>query len=206
MALPAAHILLPMIVLETYRRYFAKQKFSFFYTFLAGIAGALPDVDVLISMVVTQFGGTYVNYHRSITHSLIVPLLIFLLCISFAVCARWSMERRLKKRFHFLALFFLIGGFGILSHASLDCLAGNDAIILPLRRVHVCSEILFSANAAGILDGILVLSWFFFFGGVLKEIRRWYKKCWWKNNFTFVKRRQNVAKPHRKRRVVRWRS
>ncbi|MBI4738503.1 metal-dependent hydrolase [Candidatus Woesearchaeota archaeon] len=173
MAFPAAHIIFPMLIAETYRRYFTKLKFSFIYVFLAGAAGAFPDVDIFVSMLVSQLTGNYVNYHRSITHALVLPVFILLLCV---FCAAWSKRMKeiaWKRRFHGAAFLLLISGFGILAHLSLDCLAGNNALLLPFKRVQVCSGILLDANNAGIFDGILVLSWFFLYGGVLAEIRQW---------------------------------
>ncbi|MBI5398406.1 metal-dependent hydrolase [Candidatus Woesearchaeota archaeon] len=186
MALPAAHIIFPMLIVETYRRYFAKPKFSFLYTFLAGFAGAFPDVDILAGMLVTWLTGQGTNFHRSITHSLVLPMFIFILCIICVVLSKYmkkyAWKNAWKRRFLGAAFFqgaaflLLISGFGILSHSSLDCLAWNDALLLPFKRVQVCSGILVGATNAGIFDGLLVLSWFVIYGGVIAEIRQWRKR------------------------------
>ena len=178
MALPAAHIIAPMLIVQTYRRYIAKENFSFFYTFLAGVAGALPDIDVVIGFLINTVNHTHLNYHRGITHSFLFTAIFLLLCILFSLTAYIHQNKILKKRAHLCAAFFLVIGFGTLTHISLDCLAGNTALLLPFQRTSVCPSLLLNITYAGILDGILVLTWFLLYGGVIdfKKLKKKDKK------------------------------
>jgi hypothetical protein len=172
MVLPTSHVLLPMMFVELYRRYFAKSRFSFVFTFLAGIAGALPDIDIIFSMLVNSVTGGSVNFHRGPTHSFLVPFAVLFVSLVFFVFSRLSSSSKHRDRQGLVAFVVFIVGFGILTHVCLDWLGDNLVPLLACGDPAGCDSIATrSLNYLGILDGVLVLLWFILFGGVFSEVK-----------------------------------
>ena len=75
------HFLIPVILLELFRQIFIKDKKSFpiHYVFIGGLAGLLPDFDVAAYYVLSFFGFTINEVHRTFSHNLFVPLFFILL-------------------------------------------------------------------------------------------------------------------------------
>ncbi|RME54440.1 metal-dependent hydrolase [Candidatus Woesearchaeota archaeon] len=101
------HIIIPMLIVAIYRDYFAKHKFSKFYVVIAGIAGLLPDIDIILYWIINLFKYTPINMvHRWIFHTVFLPMIFFIIALAIP-----------KKRM----LFFMIG-FGASMHLLLDYL------------------------------------------------------------------------------------
>ena len=46
-----AHVILTIVIADIYRDYFAKKRFPMVYVLIAGIAGLIPDADILVSWI-----------------------------------------------------------------------------------------------------------------------------------------------------------
>lgn len=150
------HILIPLILADIYRDYFAKKKFPLVYVLTAGIAGLLPDIDIAIAFVLKLFSNIpYSMVHRQFTHTLFIPL-IFL-----AVALLWRKNRK-------ALLFFSMIAFGTFTHLLLDILIeGKIMPFFPLSDFSIGTNILsmFSMSSRevlvffAVLDGILLAAW-----------------------------------------------
>lgn len=120
-----AHLLIPIFLAAILRDIILKKnkkKFPLHYVLIAGIGGVLPDIDILVYIFLGFFGFSLEQVHRTITHSLIIPLLFFI--FSFATIPLKSKvlgKHKLKIHFILLAL-----AFGIFMHIALDGFVQGD--------------------------------------------------------------------------------
>jgi len=83
MPFAVTHVLFAIIIVDLYRDYFAKHKkyFTLHTLFIAGVAGILPDIDILFRWIFGLFGIEVI--HRALTHTLLfafvflIPGIIF---------------------------------------------------------------------------------------------------------------------------------
>src|SRR4030067_3414559 len=75
------HFLIPVILLELFRDFFVKDKKAFpvHYVFIGGLAGLLPDLDIAVYYILSFFGFTLEEVHRTFSHNLFVPLIFVIL-------------------------------------------------------------------------------------------------------------------------------
>jgi membrane-bound metal-dependent hydrolase YbcI (DUF457 family) len=141
------HALIPIILVDTVRDHAFKTKKNLLtnrYVLLAGIAGMLPDVDLLFTPYL----------HRTITHSIWFPL-IFL--FGFLISYTLSKERLYKI---FLMLFI---GFSL--HVIMDAiLLGSVTPLFPLDSIEIGLNILapiasIGPNVFSAIDAILLFIW-----------------------------------------------
>ena len=77
------HVLVPIVIVDLFRDYIlpkAKQKIlTNHYIFLVGIFGALPDIDIPISILLRALNVAVPNWltHGHITHSIFIPIILF---------------------------------------------------------------------------------------------------------------------------------
>ncbi len=121
------HFLIPVILLELFRHFFVKNKKSFpiHYVFIGGLAGLIPDFDIALYYILSFFGFTYQEVHRTFLHTLFIPLIFVIL--SFPV-----EKIKIKKlgEYHLkLKNIFLVIAFGVLIHLILD--ATISGFIMP---------------------------------------------------------------------------
>jgi len=120
MPLAVTHVLLTIIVVDLYRDYITKHKklFTLHTLFIAGFAGLLPDIDILIKMFSEFFNWNVpvLLQHGGITHTLIFSL-IFLI----PGLILW------KQKKHKPAVIFFVISFGIFFHIFLDWFLGGGA-------------------------------------------------------------------------------
>lgn len=166
MANPVTHIIIPMLIVETYRRYFAKKKFSKWYVFLAGFFGGIPDIDLIFSVLMTGYFDT--PYHRSLTHSLLIPI-IFLITgtVIYLLYSRKVLRHKwLKKSYYILYLASL----GFASHTILDGFDGMTQWFYPLNwSVHL-PVLIGTKYRAGMMDAILLFAWLLYDEKLLNDI------------------------------------
>ncbi len=77
MPLAAAHVLIPLFLASVLRDYtrWGRKHISKGMVLFIGISGLLPDLDVPVFLLLSQFSQVSMeNIHRTVTHSLIVPL------------------------------------------------------------------------------------------------------------------------------------
>jgi len=149
----AAHMLLPMMLLDFLRHKVLKNKRNLpnRYILIVGLAGLLPDIDIPISYL---FSGLVV--HRGITHTAWVSLLFLL---GFAIL------QFVKK--HDMAKIFLMISIGTGSHVALDVLtAGSLQLFYPLSNAYFAVNLipkLFPhigvTFAYTVLDALLLFGW-----------------------------------------------
>lgn len=120
------HIVFAIIVAEIIREFFVKKKFPLYYVFIAGIAGVLPDIDVVAFWVLYFFGFTIKEVHRTFTHTLFLPLVFIVLSLLF-IKAR---NVKIWKRKINLSLLFFMFALGIFSHLLIDVTIAGE--IMPL--------------------------------------------------------------------------
>ncbi|MGC9310385.1 MAG: metal-dependent hydrolase [Candidatus Aenigmatarchaeota archaeon] len=152
-------MLLTIVALDLYRDHFTRHK-RYFTTntlLVAGIAGLLPDIYIILSAAVSGLGYSIpLLGHGGVTHTPVFGL-IFLLPAAYF----WRKEQH-KKAVLFAAL-----SFGILFHIFLDFLlvgGSFEGIMLfwPVSvaafKIHLLSRFGMSAVPAA-LDAIILLGW-----------------------------------------------
>ena len=115
------HILVPLLLVALIRDFYFKKKFSLHYVLIAGIAGILPDLDIAAFWVLYFFNFTFEQIHRTILHSLSIPLLFLLISILFKKMNLPAIGRHKLK----LNIIFLMIAFGSFTHLILDSITGE---------------------------------------------------------------------------------
>ena len=73
------HVLIALIIASFLRDHYINKKgrksFPLHYVLIAGIAGLLPDFDIIVYWVLNFFGYTLLEVHRTFTHTIFVPLI-----------------------------------------------------------------------------------------------------------------------------------
>ena len=81
------HILVPLVLIALFRDFIlAKKKKQFFplhYVLIAGIAGLLPDIDIIAFYILHFFGFSISEVHRTFTHSIFLPIIFIILFYAF---------------------------------------------------------------------------------------------------------------------------
>lgn len=110
-----AHILFPLVVLEIVRKRSKRIQKSLTSKdlFIAGVAGIMPDADIIFEVIYFLFVGGIWGIHRDFTHLLIIPS-IFLI----ASVVSWK-----KKK---ISILLLMIAFGWGSHIILDLLLNGQ--------------------------------------------------------------------------------
>jgi hypothetical protein len=170
MANPVTHILVPMFILETYRRYFAKKGFSRWYVFLAGFFGGLPDLDLIFSVIVTGEWDT--PYHRSTTHTLLIPIALTLIGLAiYYLCNRKILSKGWRASYPVL----FIMSIGIATHVLIDGIDGLTQWFYPLAWSIELPNLIYDKFRAGLVDGVLFFAWLLydekFLGDILTFLR-----------------------------------
>ncbi len=134
----AAHILIPLLILSLIRDFYVsrkgKKKFPLHYVLIGGIAGIIPDLDIVAYWFLNFFGFTLNQIHRTSFHSIYIPI-IFLLLGFITYNVRISELGRHKLKLHII--FYLLA-FGSLVHLILDAtLAGYIIPFYPLSNFAV---------------------------------------------------------------------
>jgi len=165
---PATHILVPMLIVETYRRYFAKKRFSKWYVFLAGLMGSAPDYDLLYTLF---FKGSFEEaYHRLITHSMLIPLLLSILGITIYLL---YLKRKIRYKGWTTAYMLLfMTSIGLATHIILDGFDGLTRWFYPLGWQTIIIATSLSKFWTAIIDGILLLVWLLYDEDLLRDILR----------------------------------
>src|SRR3989338_712505 len=115
MPFAVTHVLFAIIAVDLYRDYFSRHKkyFTLHTMFIAGFAGLLPDIDILMGYFLNFLNVEFAN--RTITHTPFFGL-IFLV----PAFILWHYKK------HKIAMYFFVTTFGILSHILLDYVLTTD--------------------------------------------------------------------------------
>jgi len=157
MVLAATHILVPIIVFESLRDRSKRMArlFSPKHTFLVGVAGLMPDMDVPLFTTLNALGMTVqspVN-HRIFFHNVWIPL-GFLLFAAFFAYAWPSLRGRKNRKYKqgkslAFAKVFLLLAVGWMLHLTLDAVLTGE--VMPFYPV---SDYLVNWNLVGTLSAV----------------------------------------------------
>lgn len=156
MAHAVTHVLLVIIIVDIFRDYVVKKKFSLYYVYLAGFFALVPDIDLPIGALLG------LKLHGTFTHWIYWPLLAFLLASIFFgyYNSKIRNKDKLSKKYgkyHRYGMVSLFIGIGLISHLILDCAFGGYQFFFPLA-FNYCPQ-LFNEQAAVWTDAVLLLGW-----------------------------------------------
>jgi membrane-bound metal-dependent hydrolase YbcI (DUF457 family) len=158
------HFLIPVILLELFRDFFVKNKknFPIHYVFIGGLAGLLPDLDIAVYYVLSFFGFTIQEVHRTFSHNIFFPLLFVLLGLLFY---NFKSIKLGKHHLKLKNIFFVIA-FGISIHLLLDAIiSGGIMPFFPFSSysfgLNLISLLpsLWQNSILPTLDAILLILW-----------------------------------------------
>lgn len=158
------HVLAAIIIAEIIRDYVVKdkKKFPLHYVLIAGVAGLLPDIDIIAYWVLYWFGFTLNEVHRTFSHNLFVPL-VFLIIAGIT----WRFKNKELGKHHLkLHNILLMISLGVLVHLALDATIGGyimpfypfSTFAVGLNLVSALPPIL-QQLALPTLDAILLILW-----------------------------------------------
>jgi len=167
------HILIPIFIVAIFRDFYlskdAKRKFPLHYVLLAGLGGALPDIDIPISMALNLMGFVSWDIHRTFTHSLSFAGIFFLLFLILAPVKEEARICNITRHKLKLNLIFLMLAIGVVSHLLLDSFFGEVAYFFyPFTNIAYKADILpffpleWRDKLMPTLDGILLVVWIFY--------------------------------------------
>lgn len=162
------HILVPLLLMSIWRDFYLRKKkrtFPLHYVFIAGIAGVLPDIDIVFSVILKLFRPENWWIHKTFTHSLFFPLVLLILGLvisrfheNIRICHTRSHRLKLDIIFYMLAL-------GSFIHIILDMILGEAAFLFyPFSLndfgLSLISLLPFDADLIiPLLDGVLLVIW-----------------------------------------------
>jgi len=157
MVLAATHILVPIILFETLRDRFKRvaRLFSPKHTFLVGVAGLMPDMDVPLFTTLNAIGRTVQSpiSHRIFFHNVWIPLGFLAFAAFFAYVwpsLRGRKDRKYKqgKSLAFAKVFLLLA-VGWMLHLTLDAVLTGE--VMPFYPV---SDYLVNWNLVGTVSAV----------------------------------------------------
>ena len=160
------HILIPMFIAETYRRYISKKGFSRWYVFFAGLIGVAPDFDLFYTRYAT--GSFSMAYHREITHSLLIPILLFLIGIAIYLLHSRKILKYEGWKVTYSLLF--VACIGLSAHTLFDGIDGMTRWFYPLSWTIELPNLILNKFRAGMIDGALMLAWLLYDEKLLNDI------------------------------------
>lgn len=158
------HFLIPVILLELFRNFFIKIKSSFpiHYIFIGGLAGLLPDFDIAIYYILSLFGFTIQEVHRTFSHNIFIPLFF----VALAGISYKFKNKELGKHHLKLKTIFLVIAFGLFIHLLLDLLvSGNIMPFYPLSDFALGLNLInllpspWHSTILPTLDAVMLISW-----------------------------------------------
>ena len=152
------HILVPLLLVSFFRDLYIRKKpkknFSLHYALIAGLAGVLPDIDVIIPSL------------QGYTHLFLVPLIFLLLFFLFRTAHIKARICNIGRHNIKLSLIFLMVSIGTFLHILLDALVwGPSHVFFPLFNLGLGLGLLedlspvYKNNLMSILDGSLFMIW-----------------------------------------------
>jgi len=160
------HILLAIILIELFRDYFVKsnKKFPRYYILIAAIAGIIPDLDIAGYYVLSFFGFTFEQIHRTFFHTIFIPIILFL--IGIFIYQTKIKQKEFSKRHITIHVTFFILALGSLLHLILDAtIAGYIQPFYPISTYQIGINLInfFPETWQNLilptLDGVLLLFW-----------------------------------------------
>lgn len=151
MALAVTHVILTIVLLDLFRHYvFGKHKFPRYLLVVGGIAGLLPDLDIILAWFYHLFTNSSLNLHGTFTHSLVFSIIF----LSLAIILHY------KKNLKWAKIFYVISA-GWVFHLFFDCLFldyGLKNFFWPLQLKTFCPS--WGINQYAIhIDAIILVLW-----------------------------------------------
>ena len=168
------HILVAVLLIELFRKYFVQDKKNFprYYILIAAIGGIIPDFDILAYYLLSFFGFTFEQIHRTFLHTIFIPLILFLIGI---ITLKFSIKNsKTGKRHMKIPVIFFILASGTTIHLLLDMLIDPLILFYPLSNFAVGIETLshlpekLNLLVPPSVDGALLLLWLFWMEFKLK--------------------------------------
>tara|TARA_Y100000310_G_scaffold343699_1_gene452554 strand:+ start:1660 stop:2145 length:486 start_codon:yes stop_codon:yes gene_type:complete len=141
------HILVAILFIDLFRDYVVKKRaFPLYLVLIGGVAGLMPDIDILIIWLFD------LNVHRLYTHSFMIPVLFLLVGL-----VAYRYRKMLGK------LFFVVSA-GWVTHILLDGLLSGSVIpFWPVSTMAWGMNLLPGSTFGGTLyagiDAILLVVW-----------------------------------------------
>jgi membrane-bound metal-dependent hydrolase YbcI (DUF457 family) len=154
MPFAVTHVLIPMILVDLFRDYVLKnpRRLPNKFVFLAGLAGIMPDADLISGFLFNTLLQQNVPPHRIFLHNIWLPLSFF---------AFFLLAYRLKKKTMSKVFLMLFIGWSL--HLILDAsLIGTIAPFFPLSDAMWGLNLIPSdywMDVAVVMDAILLLAW-----------------------------------------------
>ena len=162
------HVLIPIILLSLFRDYIlnvkARRRFPLHYILIGGVAGLLPDIDIIVYYILGFFGYGLEEIHRVFTHNIFVVLLFIILgLIVYMTGLRY---KELGKHHLRLDYIFYVIAFGVFMHLVLDVIVlGNIMPFYPFSNLEMGLNIVeylpihFRENISASIDAVLLVLW-----------------------------------------------
>ncbi|MEK6816858.1 MAG: metal-dependent hydrolase [Nanoarchaeota archaeon] len=150
----ATHVIVAMVVAGIIRDFIIKKRFSSAYILIAGIAGLMPDLDIVLYWFLNLIATVpVISVHRWLSHSLLVPLTFLAIALVYS---------KLKKKKAMLV--FLMIALGTMVHIILDyLLAGYIRPFYPISAAQHGLNLIPNTELGGTialgLDAILLCLW-----------------------------------------------
>jgi membrane-bound metal-dependent hydrolase YbcI (DUF457 family) len=160
------HVLIALIIVSLIRDFYIskkdKQRFPLHYVLIAGIAGLLPDIDIIAYYGLSFFGFTIAEVHRTFTHTLFLPILLLIIA-----GLTWKIKSKELGKHHLtFHMIFLMLALGSIIHLFLDAfLSGRIMPIYPFSQYMINFSVVsyIPANLQSLffpsLDAILLVLW-----------------------------------------------
>jgi hypothetical protein len=161
MPFAVTHVILTIIIIDIFRDYIAKKRFSMWFVLIGGVAGLLPDIDLPITWIWNFISNTSISFHRLYTHSILWPLILLIIGIIINslnkaeyTIFKWDVPK------HKIFLFFIMLSFGWFFHIFLDCMLAADGLLnfLPGIPLSFCPSAFSNESLMG-LDAIILVLW-----------------------------------------------
>ncbi len=128
------HILVPILLVAIFRDFYLKRRnkksFPLHYVFIAGLGGVLPDIDFIISAIINFTSPEVWSLHKTLTHSLMFPIALFILFILLKPVSLKAKICNLGRHNLRLSTIFLMLSIGALIHLGLDFITGEWSYLL----------------------------------------------------------------------------
>lgn len=160
------HILVPLVLVALYRDYFIsdkkKRSFPLHYVLIAGIGGILPDIDIGAYWILHWFGYSIDVVHRTIMHSIFLPVLLLALYFVFMKVKVGELGRHKLT----LSMIFMMLFIGVITHLILDgLLAGSICLLCPVSAAMSGFNLIgllpegLQGIAIASVEGVLLVFW-----------------------------------------------
>jgi membrane-bound metal-dependent hydrolase YbcI (DUF457 family) len=157
------HVIIAIIIIDIIRHLIIKKtgnknSFPMYYVFIGGLAGLLPDIDILFEFFIKS------DIHRHFTHGIIFPLIFAVIGLFFLYHENKNKYKHVHKgKIKWSLLFFIIAA-GISIHIFLDwAIEGYIYPFWPFSNafygLNPFPSSFYSNRIVPAIDAIIFLAW-----------------------------------------------